>query len=53
MDALMCKKHEVEPEEKSALLAYFFKLSVPTLRGRARKTQKLSGDLQTGKIHSL
>jgi hypothetical protein len=25
MEALMCKKHEVKREEKSALLAYFFK----------------------------
>ena len=36
MKALMCKKHEVKREEKDALLAYFVKLSMPTLRGRAR-----------------
>ena len=32
----MCMKHEVKREEKDALLAYFVKLSMPTLRGRAR-----------------
>jgi hypothetical protein len=38
MEALMCKKHEVKREEKDALLAYFVKLSMPTLKGRARKS---------------
>ena len=38
MEALMCKKHEIKREEKDALLAYFVKLSMSTLRGRARKT---------------
>ena len=38
MEALMCKKHEIKREEKSALLAYFVKISMPTLKGRARKS---------------
>ena len=38
MEALMCKKHEIKREKRDALLAYFVKLSMPTLRGRARKS---------------
>ncbi len=33
MEALMCKKHEIKREEKSALFAYFVKLRMPTLKG--------------------
>ena len=44
MEALMCKKHEVKREEKDALLAYFVRLSMPTLKGRARKTHMFPGN---------
>ena len=53
MEALMCKKHEVKREEKDALLAYFVKLSMPTLKGRARKTHIFPGNSLGKNIHSL
>ena len=53
MEALMCKKHEIKREEKDALLAYFVKLSMPTLKGRARKTHMFPGNSLGNNYHSL